>query len=78
MRGSSAASTSNVTGARSFRIEFINETAEEDTRTHDRYTRLLRGEITGPALWNELKLINQLGVTRGQMERATVHISKKC
>ena len=29
--------------------------------------RLLRGEITGAQLWRELKLLNQLGVTRGQM-----------
>jgi putative protease len=28
---------------------------------------LLRGEITGPQLWRELKLLNQLGVTRGQI-----------
>ena len=28
---------------------------------------LLRGEITGSQLWRELKLHNQLGVTRGQM-----------
>ena len=57
-------------GARSFRIEFVNETGEEVTRTLDRYQRLLRGEISGPELWRELKLINQLGVTRGQMETA--------
>ena len=35
----------------------------------DRYQALLRGEITGADLWRELKLQNQLGVTRGQMER---------
>jgi len=27
----------------------------------------LRGEISGTQLWKELKLHNQLGVTRGQM-----------
>jgi putative protease len=30
----------------------------------------LRGEITGTQLWQELKLHAQLGVTRGQMDRA--------
>jgi U32 family peptidase len=55
-------------GARSFRVEFVNEPAEEVTRTLERYGRLLRGEITGGELWRELKLLNQLGVTRGQME----------
>ena len=32
-----------------------------------KYRQLLRGEITGAQLWRELKLFNQLGVTRGQM-----------
>jgi putative protease len=30
---------------------------------------LLRGEISGGQLWRELKLLHQLGVTRGPMER---------
>jgi U32 family peptidase len=57
-------------GARSFRVEFVNEPAEEVTRTLERYSCLLRGEISGAELWRELKLLNQLGVTRGQMESA--------
>ncbi len=56
-------------GARHFRVEFVNETAEAVARTLERYGALLRGEITGGQLWRELKLHNQLGVTRGQMER---------
>lgn len=55
-------------GARSFRVEFLTEPAEEVTRTVERYRQLLGGQITGAELWRELKLINQLGVTRGQME----------
>jgi len=55
-------------GARSFRVEFVNEDAAEVTRTLTRYRQLIRGEITGGELWRELKLLNQLGVTRGQME----------
>src|SRR5581483_4302340 len=54
-------------GARHFLIEFLNETAEEVARTIQQYRRLLAGEITGAAVWRELKLLNQLGVTRGQM-----------
>jgi putative protease len=42
-----------------------------------RYGQLIRGEITGADLWRELKLINQLGVTRGQMETAPRIITKK-
>jgi putative protease len=54
-------------GVQNFRIEFLNETPEEVTQTITKYRQLLRGEITGAQLWRELKLFNQLGVTRGQM-----------
>jgi putative protease len=54
-------------GVRNFRIEFLNETPVEVTQTITKYRQLLRGEITGAQLWRELKLFNQLGVTRGQM-----------
>jgi putative protease len=54
-------------GARNFRLEFLNETPEQMTKTISRYRQLLRGEITGQQLWRELKLLNQLGVTRGQI-----------
>jgi putative protease len=54
-------------GVRHFRVEFLNETPEQVTQTISKYRRLLRGEITGTQLWRELKLMNQLGVTRGQM-----------
>jgi U32 family peptidase len=54
-------------GARHFRLEFLNETPDEVERTIAQYRRLFRGEIAGSQLWRELKLINQLGVTRGQL-----------
>ncbi len=54
-------------GVRNFRIEFLNEPPTEVTQTITKYRQLLRGEITGAQLWRELKLFNQLGVTRGQM-----------
>jgi len=57
-------------GARHFRIEFVNESAEEVTRIIARYRSLLRGEMSGAQLWRELKLHNQLGVTRGPMEKS--------
>jgi putative protease len=57
-------------GARQFRIEFLSETAEEVTQTISMYRRLLRGEVTGAELWRELKLRNQLGVTRGTLQGA--------
>jgi putative protease len=54
-------------GARHFRIEFLNEKPEQVKLALAKYGRLLRGELEGGALWRELKLHNQLGVTRGQM-----------
>ena len=54
-------------GARRFRIEFLNESPDEVERTIAQYRKLFRGEIAGSQLWRELKLVNQLGVTRGQM-----------
>jgi putative protease len=54
-------------GVRHFRIEFVNENAEAVGRTIAKYHQLLRGEMGGAQLWRELKLINQLGVTRGQI-----------
>jgi putative protease len=64
-------------GARSFRIEFLNENPDEVRRTLERYAQLLRGEITGAALWRELKLLNQLGVTRGQIDAVPPVIPRK-
>jgi putative protease len=54
-------------GVRHFRVEFLDETPETVGRTIAKYRQLLRGEIDGTQLWRELKLFNQLGVTRGQM-----------
>ena len=54
-------------GVKNFRIEFLNETPEQVVQTISKYRQLLRGEISGAQLWRELKLMNQLGVTRGQM-----------
>lgn len=56
-------------GVRWFRLEFLGEGAEEVRRTVGNYRRLLRGEVSGAELWRELRLINQLGVTRGTMGR---------
>ncbi len=52
-------------GLQNFRIEFVNENSEEVEQIIYRYQQLLNGEIKGSQLWRELKLQNQLGVTRG-------------
>ena len=56
-------------GARHFRVEFVHESLAEVRRTLNHYQRLLRGEISGTELWRELKLLKQLGVTRGQLAK---------
>ena len=55
-------------GARHFRVEFLDEDSDEITRVLGRYRQLITGAISGAELWREFKLINQLGVTRGQMD----------
>ncbi len=54
-------------GVRHFRLEFLNEPPDLVEKTISKYRSLLAGQITGPELWRDLKLLNQLGVTRGQM-----------
>ena len=54
-------------GARRFRIELLRGAPEELDRTINQSPRVFGGEIPGSQLWRELKLINQLGVTRGQL-----------
>ena len=66
--GAESAARLLALGARSFRVEFLNESADEVRRTVESYQQLLAGRVSGAELWCELKLINQLGVTRGQME----------
>jgi putative protease len=58
-------------GARHFRIEFLDEPAGDVIPLIQRYRDLLRGRVSPEALWKEFRLLHQLGVTRGQMNRAT-------
>ncbi|MBL1178114.1 DUF3656 domain-containing U32 family peptidase [Pantanalinema sp. GBBB05] len=55
-------------GVTHFRLEFVHETPTQVTQTIQRYQQLLQGEMSGAQLWRELKLHNQLGVTRGTIE----------
>ena len=54
-------------GARRFRIEFLDEPPAQVAQTIESYRLLLAGKMSGAQLWRELKLLNQLGVTRGPM-----------
>ena len=52
---------------RNFRVELLRESAEETARVLDRYTRLLLGEEKPLETVRSLRVLNQLGVTRGTM-----------
>jgi putative protease len=54
-------------GVPSYRIEFLEETANQVVKVIDLYSRALRGEMSGNQVWRTLKATNQLGVTRGQL-----------
>ena len=56
-------------GARHFRVEFLDESAQQVTHTLTAYQKLLQGEISGQQLWRSLNLSSQLGVTRGALEK---------
>jgi putative protease len=64
-------------GARHFRVEFVDESADEVLRIAKCYHQLLRGELRGSDLWREFKFINQIGVTRGQLEATPQIIHRK-
>jgi putative protease len=54
-------------GVRQFRLEFLDETPAQVTQIIQRYQALLEGTLSGASLWKDLKLQNQLGVTRGTL-----------
>ncbi|MGC8743072.1 MAG: DUF3656 domain-containing U32 family peptidase [Verrucomicrobiia bacterium] len=54
-------------GARWFRIEFVDEPADIVIKTIQKYRALFENKISGKDLWKELRLISQIGVTRGQL-----------
>jgi U32 family peptidase len=55
-------------GLKNLRIELLEETGTEIDQIIKMYQRLLRGEISGQKLWRDLRLQNQLGVTRGSLK----------
>jgi putative protease len=55
-------------GVRRFRVELLRETAAETKSLLDSYARVLAGTEPGPRVWNELRVLNQVGITRGTLE----------
>ena len=55
-------------GVRDFRVELLRETAAEVNPLVGRYAAVLSGADDGRGAWRQLKVLNQLGVTRGTLE----------
>ncbi|MEQ1751857.1 MAG: DUF3656 domain-containing protein, partial [Prosthecobacter sp.] len=54
-------------GLRHYRVELLEQTRDEATRTIRTYQDLLAGQRGGEDIWRDLKAQSQLGVTRGTM-----------
>ena len=57
-------------GVRHFRVELLRETAAEAVAVIERYARVVAGLETGQNTWRQLRVLNQLGVTRGTLKQA--------
>ena len=55
-------------GLRTFRIELLEESADESRRIIAGYQGLLAGSVDGARLWRDLNASGQVGVTRGTYE----------
>jgi U32 family peptidase len=55
-------------GIRQFRVEMVRQSAEETSALLNRYAGVLSGSEDGRATWRQLRVLNQLGVTRGTLE----------
>ena len=56
------------TGLRRFRIDFLDESAVAAKQIITAYQELLSGGTTGYHLWQDLDVLEKLGVTEGTME----------
>jgi putative protease len=54
-------------GLQHFRVELLRETASEVGPLLDRYACVLNGSDDGRQTWRQLRVINQLGITRGTL-----------
>jgi putative protease len=55
-------------GLRWFRVELLRETPSDTHLLLKRYSRVLAGKDEARATWNQLRVLNQLGVTRGPLD----------
>lgn len=57
-------------GVSHFRIELLNDSAEETVKLLDLYGRVLTGSDDGRSLWRTLRASNKVGLTRGTLSLA--------
>ncbi len=55
-------------GVRWYRIELLEEDADQVRQIVGLYGKLLKQQITGQQVWKELRAANRVGVTRGTLE----------
>ena len=55
-------------GVRHFRVELLEEKADDVRETIRLYRDLLADRLTGKEVWRRLKAVNRVGVTRGTLE----------
>src|SRR5262249_18432171 len=55
-------------GITRFRVELLHETRSETQSLLTTYARVLAGLDSGPRTWQQLKVLNQVGITRGTLE----------
>jgi putative protease len=54
-------------GVRDFRVELLREAPAEVGPLLERYARVIAGVEDGRSAWRQLRVLNQLGVTRGTL-----------
>ena len=54
-------------GLRWFRIDLLREKPDDVAPLLERYTKVIQGNESGRETWKQLKVLNQLGVTRGTL-----------
>jgi putative protease len=55
-------------GLRHFRVELLRQSGEESKALLTRYARVIAGQDNPRSAWRQLKVLNQLGVTRGTLD----------
>lgn len=55
-------------GLRWFRVELLRESPADAHLLLNRYSRVIAGKEEARATWNQLRVLNQLGVTRGPLD----------